>query len=159
MIRKILTALAAVAVLSSGALVTTSASAAPQKQFNNKFINKLPPKTVHPHFPKQPPKFAHFPKQQGPKIVHWHKPPMVVHKPVFVHVPVVRNVPVAYAAKPVRAVAGPCTCLTKQYTPEGAVVFKDICTNEAAINPPPQPPQQTGMLQAQPEAQVQPQQQ
>lgn len=160
---KVLTALTAVAILSSGALVTTSASAAPQQQVNNKFINKLPPKTVHPHFPKQqPPKFAHFPKKQPPKFVHFPKPPMVVHKPVFVHVPVVRNVPVAYAAaKPVRAVAGPCTCLTKQYTPEGAVVFKDICTNEAAINPPPQAPQQTGLLQVQPqaEAQVQPQQQ
>jgi hypothetical protein len=29
-----------------------------------------------------------------------------------------------------------CTCLTKEYTPEGAVLFKDVCTNEAAINPP-----------------------
>ena len=37
-----------------------------------------------------------------------------------------------------------CTCLTKEYTPEGAVLFKDICTNEAAINPPARLPQQTG---------------
>ena len=29
-----------------------------------------------------------------------------------------------------------CTCLTKQYTPQGAVVFKDVCTNEMAMNPP-----------------------
>jgi hypothetical protein len=29
-----------------------------------------------------------------------------------------------------------CTCLTKEYTPEGAVVFKDICTQESAMNPP-----------------------
>ena len=29
-----------------------------------------------------------------------------------------------------------CSCLTKEYTPEGAVVFKDVCTNEAAMNPP-----------------------
>jgi len=29
-----------------------------------------------------------------------------------------------------------CTCLTKDYTPEGAVVFKDVCTNEMAMNPP-----------------------
>jgi hypothetical protein len=29
-----------------------------------------------------------------------------------------------------------CNCLTKEYTPEGAVVFKDLCTNEAAMNPP-----------------------
>jgi hypothetical protein len=29
-----------------------------------------------------------------------------------------------------------CTCLTKEYTQEGAVVFKDVCTNESAINGP-----------------------
>jgi hypothetical protein len=29
-------------------------------------------------------------------------------------------------------VAGPCTCLTKNYTPDGLVVFADVCTNEAA---------------------------
>jgi hypothetical protein len=29
-----------------------------------------------------------------------------------------------------------CTCLTKEYTQEGAVVFKDVCTNEMAMNPP-----------------------
>jgi hypothetical protein len=27
---------------------------------------------------------------------------------------------------------GPCTCLTKNYTPNGLVVFSDICTKEAA---------------------------
>ena len=41
------------------------------------------------------------------------------------------------AAAPVAApVANRCTCLTKEYTPEGAVVFKDICTDEVASNPP-----------------------
>ena len=55
--------------------------------------------------------------------------------------------PVVYGAvTPV--VTGRCTCLTKEYTPEGAVLFKDICTNEAAINPPAMAPT----------AQVQPQQ-
>jgi hypothetical protein len=44
-----------------------------------------------------------------------------------------------------------CTCLTKEYTPEGAVLFKDVCTNEAAINPPAVAPAPT--------AQVLPQQQ
>jgi len=29
-----------------------------------------------------------------------------------------------------------CSCLTKEYTPDGAVLFKDVCTNEAAMNPP-----------------------
>jgi hypothetical protein len=30
------------------------------------------------------------------------------------------------------AAPGPCTCLTKNYTPTGLVVFADICTKEAA---------------------------
>ncbi len=48
------------------------------------------------------------------------------------------------AAAPIAApVANRCTCLTKEYTPEGAVVFKDVCTNEIAMNPPEAPQQQT----------------
>ena len=47
-----------------------------------------------------------------------------------------------YSAAPVVS-TNRCTCLTKEYTQEGAVLFKDICTNEAAINPP-QAPVQTG---------------
>jgi hypothetical protein len=35
-------------------------------------------------------------------------------------------------AEPVTPVAGPCTCLTKTYTPDGLVVFADVCTKEAA---------------------------
>ncbi len=30
---------------------------------------------------------------------------------------------------------GPCSCLTKTYTPEGLVVFADICTRESASAP------------------------
>ena len=30
------------------------------------------------------------------------------------------------------AAPGPCTCLTKNYTPDGLVVFADVCTSEAA---------------------------
>ena len=30
------------------------------------------------------------------------------------------------------AAPGPCTCLTKTYTPDGLVVFADVCTKEAA---------------------------
>ena len=56
--------------------------------------------------------------------------------------------PVAAYAVARPAVAGPCTCLTKEYTPEGAVLFKDVCTNEAAINPPPAAPVQTGYAPA-----------
>jgi len=47
-----------------------------------------------------------------------------------------------------------CNCLTKQYTQDGAVVFKDLCTNEMAMNPPaadtaPQAPAPQGDLQPQ----------
>jgi hypothetical protein len=65
-----------------------------------------------------------------------------------------------------------CSCLTKNYTPEGAVVFKDVCTQETAMNPPAQPasydpgqdpaaqgslqPQMQSQAQAQAQAQAQP---
>ena len=58
-----------------------------------------------------------------------------------------RSVYSAYAPRIVSP--GPCTCLSKEYTPEGAVLFKDRCTNEAAMNPPAPAPQQTGALEPQ----------
>lgn len=62
---------------------------------------------------------------------HWH---VRWHRPVWY----------GYSyARPVVAAPGPCTCLSKEYTPEGAVLFKDRCTNEMAMNP---PPQQTGAV-------------
>jgi hypothetical protein len=42
-----------------------------------------------------------------------------------------------------------CNCLTKTYTQEGAVLFKDLCTNETAMNPPVQAPTTTGYEQPQ----------
>jgi hypothetical protein len=33
------------------------------------------------------------------------------------------------------SVPGPCTCLTKTYTPTGLVVFADVCTKESASAP------------------------
>ena len=38
--------------------------------------------------------------------------------------------PVSYAVR--TSTPGPCTCLTKNYTPEGRVVFQDLCTKEMA---------------------------
>ena len=55
--------------------------------------------------------------------------------------------PVYIASRPVVS-PGPCTCLSKEYTPDGRVLFKDLCTNEAAINPPIVAPQQTGAIDA-----------
>ena len=51
--------------------------------------------------------------------VHWHD-----------HV-IVR--PVTYAVH--ESAPGPCTCLTKNYTPDGRVVFQDLCTKEMASAP------------------------
>jgi hypothetical protein len=39
----------------------------------------------------------------------------------------------AKPATPAPAAAGPCNCLTKEYTGDGKVVFKDICTKEVAV--------------------------
>jgi hypothetical protein len=44
--------------------------------------------------------------------------------------------PVGYAVRGVETASpSPCTCLTKNYTPEGQVVFADICTKESASAP------------------------
>jgi hypothetical protein len=44
--------------------------------------------------------------------------------------------PVGYAVRGIEtAVPSPCSCLTKNYTPEGQVVFADICTKESASAP------------------------
>lgn len=43
-----------------------------------------------------------------------------------------------YAA-PVVTTRAVANCLKKEYTPEGAVVFKDLCTGEMAMNPPASP--------------------
>lgn len=64
------------------------------------------------------------------------------HRPIWYARPVVYS---GYTvARPITP--GPCTCLTKEYTQDGSVLFKDRCTNEEAMNP---PPQQTGELQTQ----------
>jgi len=45
----------------------------------------------------------------------------------------------AIASAPVAArPAAPCTCLTKTYLQDGSVLFKDVCTNEAAVATPDQ---------------------
>lgn len=81
--------------------------------------------------------------RHGHRHRHWHRRYVRWHRPIW------------YAPRPVvyssysTPVAGPCTCLSKEYTQEGAVLFKDRCTNEMAMNPPAQAPQQTGQLETQ----------
>jgi hypothetical protein len=71
---------------------------------------------------------------------HWH---VRHHRPIWYGVRTVGYT----VARPVVA-SGPCTCLSKEYTPDGRVLFKDLCTNEAAINPPVVAPQQTSSIDA-----------
>jgi hypothetical protein len=83
---------------------------------------------------------------------HW--PPVIIGGGIDVEpVPypvigggVVATTPVAvggYAPAPVAA--GPCTCLTKTYLQDGSVLFKDVCTTEAAVA---NPAQMQGMVQS-----------
>ena len=55
------------------------------------------------------------------------------HRPWVVPVATAGLVATSYAVAP--AVAKPCTCLTKEYTPDNLVVFKDLCTKEVASAP------------------------
>lgn len=92
---------------------------------------------------------------------HWHWRWHFVRHPYWVAPVVATGVAATtYAATPT------CNCLTKSYTQDGAVVFKDLCTKEMAMNPPaadaapqapatlgyaqPQMPMQQGYLQPQP---------
>jgi hypothetical protein len=54
---------------------------------------------------------------------HWH---YWAHSGIYVR-------PVAYTVR--ESTPGPCTCLTKNYTPDGKVVFADLCTKESASAP------------------------
>jgi hypothetical protein len=100
------------------------------------------------------PKFNHWPR-------HWWWR-YSFQRPYWVAPVIATGAVAAYAAT--TPTTNRCTCLTKEYTPQGAVVFKDVCTNEMAMNPPvnaspaaymPQQPQQQGYLQPQSQPQVQ----
>jgi hypothetical protein len=90
---------------------------------------------------------------------HWHPHYRFGWRRPYWIAPVVATGVATYATAPTW---NRCTCLTKEYTPEGAVVFKDLCTKEMAMNPPevsapaaeytpaPQPPQTQGYAQPQP---------
>lgn len=109
MFRKIILSLVAAATLAGAALSSGSADAMISRRVNvghpNGHIN------VHWRFHEH----RHF--------VRWHNHFWVR--------------PVGYAVRGVETAVqpGPCTCLTKNYTPEGQVVFADLCTKESASAP------------------------
>jgi hypothetical protein len=50
----------------------------------------------------------------------------------------VQEVETSYVSRPNYVVtpstSQSCTCLTKEYTPDGSVLFRDVCTKEMAVN-------------------------
>ena len=133
-----LLALAAVATFGVAMLDSTPASARPGLHGPGGHVSaarisgprigiaRIPGRHIHPLFPRRP---------------HWHigyRYPRLWYAPR----------PVLYGAVAPIVTGNRCTCLTKEYTPEGVVVFKDLCTNEMAMNP----------QAIAPTAQVQPQQ-
>jgi hypothetical protein len=72
------------------------------------------------------------PVPKTPPIWGKHKPIHVV-RPVFVGGAATAY---AYPVATYAAARRPNSCLTKEYLPNGAVLFKDVCTNEYAANPP-----------------------
>jgi hypothetical protein len=120
MSRKLILALTAV-TLGSLALGTVAAEAFPAR--GGKSFAHTPPQHIkvlvrEPHGPHGP----HLPPPVWIHHPHWHHGGvyMVDGRPVYDAVPAVSTAP------------GPCSCLTKDYTDEGLVIFKDICTKESA---------------------------
>jgi hypothetical protein len=116
MSRKFILGLAAVATVATAALASGAANAAHgQRGGGNNFrppVHRLPPSNFHrPHF-------------------HDHVRIHRIYERGYVRpVSYVRAVGVAPVAESF------CNCLTKSYTPEGVVVFKDLCTKEMASAP------------------------
>jgi hypothetical protein len=114
-------ALAAVAAVAAAALAATGASAKPVMGV----IIKPPVLGV----PVKPPIFGvviHHPDHDDDQPHYWwhhnHYPLVIVGS-----APTAASTPVATA---------PCTCLTKNYLTDGSVLFKDVCTKEAAVASP-----------------------
>ncbi len=132
------TMLAIAAAASFGLAMASAgtASAKPNYPHNGKIAQpKMMPK---PHFPKGPPKIV-MPRPNKPPHFHPHWPKKPPHWHVHVRHPRVWYAPrpVVYGAvAPVVTATNRCSCLVKEYTPEGAVLFRDVCTNEMAMNPP-----------------------
>jgi hypothetical protein len=73
--------------------------------------------------------WCHLTHRCGPHIVRWHRPWIYGVGAVAA---------TTYAVAPTTVAAStprPCTCLTKEYTPDNLVVFQDVCTKEVASAP------------------------
>jgi hypothetical protein len=115
MSRKLILSLAAIATLAIAAIPSGQAYA----HSGGGHPGGGHPGGGHPGHPGHPGHVGHD---------HWHHNFhfRYVHDRLYVR-------PVGYAVRSVDP--GPCTCLTKNYTPEGMVVFQDLCTKEMASAP------------------------
>ena len=105
---------------------------------------QIPQKPVKPpiYKPQYPIQIAK-PNHPHPGPHPWpHRPPSKV---VYV-APVVAAGVATVAATTVATAPAPVACLTKEYTPTGAVLFRDICTSEWAMNPPNELQQSSGLV-------------
>lgn len=121
MSRKIILSLAAVATLAGAAVMSNSADAMMRSGGRGGFSS-----VGH---------VSHFSRigrigRIGHREWRFHRHFVRWHHHIWVR-------PVGYAVGEVDAAVapGPCTCLTKNYTPEGMVVFQDLCTKEMASAP------------------------
>ena len=122
-------------------------------------FNPNPPKPVFipvkPIVLPNPPKPVVNPPQPGPivkpidicvimpskcvKPVVVNPPPVIVTPaPIMVEEHVIARPEPVYVPRPVavEAPAATCNCLTKQYQTDGSVIFRDVCTHEAAMATP-----------------------
>lgn len=121
------------------------------------------PPMANPNPPSNPPSGDHG---HGPIVIN--PPPVIVAAPpvvVAAPAPVMARPQPVYAARPMPAQAPsadanvaagePCNCLTKQYQQDGSVVFRDLCTHEAAMATPADLQAQQAAAQPQSQAQTQ----
>lgn len=121
MSRKIILSLAAVATLAGAALMSNSADAMMRSGGHGGFHSVGHVSHVG--------RIGHI-GRIGHRDWRFHRHFVRWHRHIWVR-------PVGYAVGEVDAAVapGPCTCLTKNYTPEGMVVFQDLCTKEMASAP------------------------
>jgi len=165
MSRKTILALAAIAALGIAALAPTSASAFGHGggghgggghfgggHFGGGHMMSRGPIGHHQTFNRighgpRGPHFARFDRGRGHHFCHFnHCGPRIGwwwrhhHHPYWVY-PVggeaaVETEGAAAPAYSAPAASNTCTCLTKSYLPDGSVMFKDVCTKEAAVATP-----------------------
>jgi hypothetical protein len=137
-------ALAAIAIVGAGALITSVSSADARPGFS---------RGGSVHFGGHRGGFRHAgivhrPHFHHHRHHHWH---WKRYRPyVYGAVAAAAIAAPAHAAAAPKPAAAPCTCLTKEYTKDNLVVFMDRCTKEAAASPAGGPQQQSQAPQQEP---------